>query len=310
MAPSASELVDAVFEALQNPKIRDSLLEAVIKPAVDEAVRSVVTANNEEVARLLQQQSQQQVKIDSLEAEVRKLSAVVTEQAQCLNELDQYGRKGCVVVSGLPEQANESVSERIEELGRVIGVGLHGEIDVAHRLGRLASGRARPIIVRLRSFDKRQELYAARRKLRSPGMLSSSLITADMAAKIFISDSLTKMNQDILYRGRQLKKDGRLWAVWSDAGKLKAKVRDGDSTTIIRSMADLRRLVGDDSEPPPSSCPAVAAAGSSDDGAAAPTGGGEDTRDGFIPVSSRRSRPRREASVRARGGASRGGASR
>ena len=31
--------------------------------------------------------------------------AVVTEQAQCLNELDQYGRKGCVVVSGLPEQA-------------------------------------------------------------------------------------------------------------------------------------------------------------------------------------------------------------
>ncbi|KAF0298261.1 hypothetical protein FJT64_004378 [Amphibalanus amphitrite] len=305
MAPSASELTEAIVEALQSPQIREGLLDAVIRPAVDEAVKRAVAANNEEIARLVQQQAEQQAKIDGLEAQVTKLTALVTEQAQCLNELDQYGRKGCVIVSGLPEQANESVGEKIEELGRVVGVGLHGEIDVAHRLGRLAPGRARPIIVRLRSFEKRQELYAARRKLRSTGLVPSALITSAVASKIFISDSLTKTNQDILYRGRQLKKDGRLWAVWSDAGKLKAKAHDGDPTTVIRSFADLARLVGDDPVPPPSSAGAAAAAGGSGSGGAAAVGGREDADDGFTLVDTGSRRPRREASVRKRGGAAR-----
>ena len=285
---------------------RAGLLEAVIKPAVEAAVREAVAANNEEVARLIQVQDEQRTRIDELETQVRKLSAVVTEQAQSLSRLDQYGRKSCVIVSGLPEQANESVPDKIEELGRVVGVNLHGEIDVAHRLGRLASGRTRPIIVRLRSFDKRHELYAARRKLRSPGLAPSTTITGAVASKIFISDSLTKTNQEILYRGRQLKKDGRLWAVWSDAGKLKAKLRETDATTIIRSTDDLARLVGDDSAPPPSSGPAAAFAGSFGRARAEP--GGEEggtSGDDSVPVNSGPKRPRREASVRGRGGPAR-----
>ena len=121
--------------------------KALIEPAV--------AANNEEVARLI---AQQQAKIDGLENTVKRLTAVISEQAMCLNELDQYSRKSCVIVSGLPEQANESVRGKMEELGRAVGVDISSEIDVAHRLGRLAAGRARPIILRLRSFDKRQEL--------------------------------------------------------------------------------------------------------------------------------------------------------
>ena len=165
-------------------------------------------------------------------------------------------------MSGLPEQANESVSEKIKELGRVVGVNLHGEIDVAHRLGRLASGRTRQIIVRPRSFDKRHELYSARRRLRSPGLTPSASTTSAVASKTFISDSLTKTNQEILYRGRQLRKDGRLWSVGSDLGNFKAKLREKDTTTVIRSIDDLTRLVGDapfrrDLPPPLSGAPAA-----------------------------------------------------
>ena len=300
---SSDDLVASVVEALKDPSVRAGLLEAVIKPAVDAAVREAVAANNEEVARLTQAQDQQRARIDALETQVRQLSAVVTEQAQSLNELDQYGRKSCVVVSGLPEQSNESVPEKIEELGRVVGVNLQGEIDVAHRLGRLALGRTRPIIMRLRCFDKRHELYAARRKLRSPGLTPSASITSAVASKVFISDSLTKTNQEIMYRGRQMKKDGRLWAVWSDAGKLKAKVRENDTTTVIRSMDDLTRLVGDDPRP---SGPAAAAVRSSSR-AREETGGGEGgtSGDDFVPVNSGPKRPRREASVRGRGSSAR-----
>ena len=308
---SPAELAASVVEALKDPSVRAGILEAVVKPAVEAAVREAVAANNEEVSRLI---AQQQAKIDGLEAQVKRLSSVVTEQAQCLNELDQYGRKSCVVVSGVPEQANESVRDRMEELGRVVGVNLQGEIDVAHRLGRLAPGRPRPIIVRLRTFDKRQELYAARRKLRSAEVAPSGSISSTVAAQVFISDSLTKTNQEILYRGRQLKKEGRLWAVWSDAGKLKAKVRDGDPTTIIRSVNDLARLVGDDVPPPPETGPAAAlTVGRADPAEAGAAPAAEDAAaDGFVQVGTgARNRPRREAtrgsSGRGRGG--RGGGS-
>ena len=142
MASSSAELVASVVEALKDPSVRAGLLEAIVKPAVESAVKEAVAANKEEVARLLQQQAQQKAKIDGLEPQVRELSAAVTEQAQHLNELDQYGRKSCVVVSGLSEEADEKVCDKIVELGRIIGVNLQGEIDVAHRLGRLVPGRA------------------------------------------------------------------------------------------------------------------------------------------------------------------------
>ena len=68
------------------------------------------------------------------------------------------------------------------------------------------------------------------------------------------------------------------------------KLRENDPTTIIRSMADLDRLVGDDSPPPPPSESAAAAVGSSS-GTGAVSAEGEGVSDGFIPVSSGAKKP-------------------
>ena len=295
MAIDEEQLAAAVVKALENPSVRAGLLEAIIKPAVDAAVKDAVSATCEEMARRL---AEQQKKIDGLETEVRQLTAVVTEQAQALNDIDQYSRKGSIIVSGMLEQANESVEDKVVELGRCVGVDVAGHIDVAHRMGRLSSGRTRPIIIRFKTFGARQELFAARRRLRTPAFAAGQHITAAVAAKIFLSDSLTRTNQEILYKGRQMRKDGRLWAVWSDAGKLKAKVNSEDETRIIRSMDDLHRLVGGDARPPPgrASDPASAAARGVSEGAAA-AGAPSDGDDGFIPVSAN-TRARREAGRR------------
>ena len=200
------ELIASVVEALRDPAVRAGLLEAIVKPAVEAAM----LANREETAQLI---NQQQAKIDNLETQVSQLTTVVAEQAQALNDLDQYGRKGSIIVSGLPEQANESVDEKIVELGLTVGVDVTNQIDVAHRIGRLAAGRTRPVIVRFKTFSARQELFAARRRLRTPAFVAGQNVTAAVAQKIYLSDCLTKTNQEIMCRGRQLRKEGRLWAV-------------------------------------------------------------------------------------------------
>ena len=60
---------------------------------------------------------------------------------------------------------------------------------------------------------------------------------------MFVTDNLTRENQHILYRARQYRKEGKLFAAWSDVGKLKARLRENGPTTVIRTLADLQRLV-------------------------------------------------------------------
>ena len=57
------------------------------------------------------------------------------------------------------------MSRTIVDLAGAIGVELlPTDIDVAHRLGVKSRSNARPVIVKFTRFEKRQELYAARKR--------------------------------------------------------------------------------------------------------------------------------------------------
>ncbi|KAF0288668.1 hypothetical protein FJT64_012974 [Amphibalanus amphitrite] len=157
-------------------------------------------------------------------------------------------------------------------------------IDVAHRLGNKNRSGTRPVIVKFTRFEKRQELYAARKRIRSAELGRGSPITATEAENVFIADSLTKHNQSIMFAARQLKRKGKLFATWSDTGKLKVRVTSEAPTKIIKSLADLQKLVGDDPalEPAPETAePGRASANRPDLSAAGEEG------DGFRPVPGR-----------------------
>ena len=64
-----------------------------------------------------------------------------------------------------------------------------------------------------------------------------------MASKVFITDNLTRENQYVLYKARQFRKEGKIFAAWSDVGKLKVRQRQDSPTTVIRSLNDLLKLV-------------------------------------------------------------------
>ena len=118
------------------------------------------------------------------------------------------------------------------------------DIDRTHRIGKPSNGKARPIIVRFASFAKRQELYNARRELRKPRPARrGSAVTAEVAGGAFVSDNLTRQNQHTMYVARNLKKEGKIHAAWTDVGKMKVKVREGDQTRVIRSLEDLYTAV-------------------------------------------------------------------
>ena len=176
-------------------------------------------------------------------AVIDALTETIAEQQKTINELEQYSRKNCINIAGAKETERESVRKLTKDIGRAVGVNLtDGDIDTAHQLGRHTDGKVRPIIVKFTTFDKRQEFYQARRKLRGASTPVDSSLSAAELSQIFVSDSLTKANRSVMYAARQLKNDGKLAAAWTDAGRMKIRIVADGPTRVIRGLDELRSI--------------------------------------------------------------------
>ena len=204
----------------------DAFLEIIrdqVKAAVKEAVDEAVAARD---------------------AEIESLREELADTKAQLNSLEQYSRRLCLDVSGVPETANEDTDRLVMDTARLAGIEItKNDIDRSHRVGAVKPGKPRTLIVRFASYAKREALYDARKRLRQPRPFEGSTVSADVAGHVFITDNLTRENQYILYKARQYRKEGKVYAAWSDVGKLKVRLREGSSTTVIRSLGDLTKLV-------------------------------------------------------------------
>ena len=178
------------------------------------------------------------------DAEIETLKEELAETKAQLNNLEQYSRRLCLDVSGIPETDNEDTDRLIMDTAKLAGVEIRKEdIDRSHRVGAVKPGKTRTLLVRFVSYAKREAFYGARRRLRQPQSFEGSSVTAAVASKVFVADNLTRENQFILFKARQYRKEGKIFSAWSDVGKLKVRLREGSSTTVIRSLDDLQQLV-------------------------------------------------------------------
>ena len=158
---SAEEIEKGLIGCFKNPDvvaiIKEQLLAPLVQQAVNEAMVPVMTA------------------MAAKDQEICRLKSELSRQKQETNDLEQYSRKNCLTISGLPDRQNETVSETVTELARAVGVELlPTDIDTAHRIGAPNRNRPRPVIVKLVRFDKRQELYAARKRVKNANLSRAS----------------------------------------------------------------------------------------------------------------------------------------
>ena len=181
--------------------------------------------------------------------EIASLKEKVREQEQALNELEQYSRRNILNVSGLPEKPNEAPVKVAIDLVKSIGVTLQSsDIDRAHRIGRRQGpasegGKARPLLIKFVSYQKRDEVWSARKKLMETGTKTRSSQNTP-ALKVFISENFTRRNQKLMYTARQLRNEGKLYAVWSDGCVMKTRKSETSPTRVFRTEADLEAIAG------------------------------------------------------------------
>ena len=220
---------------------------------MDEAVLQQAIMNimkNDVFVQIIRDQVKEQVAVAvaeavaSRDAEIESLREELSETKAQLNCLEQYSRRLCLDVSGIPETANEDTDRLIMDTAKLAGVEIAKEdIDRSHRVGAVKPGKTRTLVVRFVTYSKREAMYGARKQLRRPQAFDGSTVSTATAENVFVTDNLTRENHFILYKARQYRKDGKLFAAWSDVGRLKVRLREGGPTVVIRSLNDLVGLV-------------------------------------------------------------------
>lgn len=164
-----------------------------------------------------------------------------------VNDLEQYSRRDCLEIRGIPYTQDEDTDEIVKQVGDLIDVELvDNDISVSHRLptyNKTSDGLKRDpaIIVKFTRRSDRDELYQAKKKLKNKTTKDLGLLRY-REQPIFISESLTSRNRKIFNLSLQKKKELRFQFIWSSYGKTFLR-KDGNSPIIsIKNEDDLGKL--------------------------------------------------------------------
>lgn len=184
-----------------------------------------------------------QTKVGALESENAVLKNRVDKLEAALESTEQYSRRNCLKISGVPENIEKSTDEYVCDLAQAIDVDVRIEdIDRSHRLGRPSSaadprGKPRDIIVKFVSYRARAKFYKARVLTKSKGYRG-----------VFINEHLTRSRGSLLYEARRRVKSRQLKSAWSMDGTIMVKLNDANPD--INFDGTVRRITCESDLPP------------------------------------------------------------
>ena len=156
--------------------------------------------------------------IETLQKENKELKSRVEKLETKMDTAEQYSRRNCLRVAGVPENPSEDTDGYILSLSRAIGAEVTlDDIERSHRVGPIREGQRRDIIVKFSSYRNRRKVYGARTKTKECGYMG-----------VFINEDLTKPRNKILLKARKMVKEKHLSSAWSSDGTI--LVRDKEDT--------------------------------------------------------------------------------
>ncbi|XP_071955852.1 uncharacterized protein [Antedon mediterranea] len=224
---SSPDLMDKIISSIcGNETVIRSISDAIIDQ-VSQNIYSSISMDNETIAGdiiTLQEQN------DRLRKEHRGM-------VDKIDDLEQYSRRNCLLIHGVPETANENtdtltldiITSRICEDMELI------EIDRTHRLGRKrvlhnnktrssSKPRPRPIIVKFSTYRARAEVFRNKKLLKN--------------SSYSITENLTPSRMTLL---REAGAHAAVEAAWSLDGRINCLLHN-KKKIVIRSTSDLRNL--------------------------------------------------------------------
>lgn len=218
MAPrktrNCEESKEEITKRVVQECLRDPAMLQLLKDSVREAIVSelkVTIDRNTEVIRQLE------LSLQERDNKILKLEQQLSEKT---DSLEQYQRRQCLRIFGIPEQDGEDTDNIAIDVASKIGVKLETcDIDRSHRVGK-KSDRPRPVIVKFISYRKRREVFQNKKQLKGSGITVREDLT-QIRYKL-LKDCITKFG---------------VTNVWTIDGAI--HVKNGDTKRIITRASDM-----------------------------------------------------------------------
>eukprot|EP00794_Sanderia_malayensis_P002485 gene2485-2860_t len=203
-----------------------------------------------QIGHLLADNTQIKAENEKLVARVRVLEKENKLRMKAIDDLEQYGRREMVEISGIPRQAKENCEGIVLNLASKINIDLKAEdIDACHRISAKPDA---PIIAKFGSrkkcalmLSKQAKSYAKKCKIADLGfeMPPQSRSTPnDISGKVFINESLTSRNKNLLRLAKIKKRELDYKFVWTRNGTVFLRKEESSPTIKIAFLEDLEKL--------------------------------------------------------------------
>ena len=230
-------------------------------------------AKYEEVLNTLSKNEEMQRNIIAenkvLKSTVRTLEDRINHMQSELNDREQYSRRECVEIHGvpLPEGGEtENTNEIVSKIGELMRLDIEPEdISVSHRLPaskNYKGKRPEPVIIakfvrrdvketfyrarkKLRDLttkfvrrDVKETFYRARKKLRD---LTTKDLGYKVSKNIYINESLTESNKALFKECVKVKKDLEFTYIWTSNGKIFLRKDKESPVVFIKTKDDIAK---------------------------------------------------------------------
>ena len=203
------------------------------------------------VVQTLQNVKEQVTKLDkkykdatgSLEAKETNMADMADKTQETLYRIDcsldetqQYLRRDCLEITGVPITSHDNPKLLVKEIGTLIGAEIDdSHIAAAHRLPDSKNVKNR-LIVKFLQRDKREEVYKKRKHLVGKSVHQLPSIRAEIGEsvsrdnKIYINESLTSYRKRLFGRIKDYKRKNNVKYLWTSNGKIMLKVNEASAT--------------------------------------------------------------------------------
>ena len=173
--------------------------EDAVSKIVQDAIRELKKEINVEIEKVREENRNKKEEIELLKEENEKLKKQMVEMSRTMDDIEQYGRKDSLILSGggfpeaqagkfeTPEETREITKKVIEEK---LGVKLNGQISACHRLR-----NNKRVIIKFQDLDDRNAVYDSKFNQNS----------SDQGQRIVIHENLTAK------RAKQIQVLGVMW---------------------------------------------------------------------------------------------------
>lgn len=170
-----------------------------------------------------------------------------------VNELEQYIRRECLEISGIPVDQHEDTNSIVIKVGSLMGVIVEkSDISVSHRLpsksqsysNAVRQGRSSlaKIIAKFVRRDIRDQFYSGRKRLKNKTTSDLGMTGFAGSNRIYISESLSPKNKRLFQECLKLKREENFKFIWTHYGRIYLRKDSNSSTKVVCNQKDLEKI--------------------------------------------------------------------